>query len=325
MTLKRKLVAENTEIATKLHELAGDQNVNLTRKLVAENTEIATKLHELAGDQNVSLKQKLVVEDTEIATNVHELAEKQDVALKRKLDAENTQIATKLQKSAEDQGVILKRKLVVENTNIASKVQKSVAADCFARKNNVIDSNKEITELPTTEEKTTKITKKHDTDIKLVLPRTESKRFTLRNRIHIYNSKRWKECKEKAIRIKEKQKLCQGRLKKGKHTSTTREYDCENNEDNSKLGAPVRYRAGVRTKILKSSKLPKKRLSLLTEEKDNTETCASLSVAEDFVENQKSSLSLRFEANPGNSDSCHENLNLCAEKDQKSMKFNFFI
>ena len=308
MTLKRKLVAENTEIATKLHELAGDQNVNLERKLVAENTEIATKLHELAGDQNVNLerklvaentelagdqnvtvKQKLVAEDTEIATNVQELAEKQDIAFKRKLDSENTQIATKLQKSAEDQTVILKRKLVVENTNIASKVQKSVAADCFARKDNVIDSNKEITELPTTEEKTRKITKKHDTDIKLVLPRSESKRFTLRNRIHIYNSKRWKECKEKALRIKGKQKLCQGRLKKGKHTSTTREYDCENNDDHSKLGAPVRYRAGVRTKNLKSSKLSKKRLALLMEEKDNAETCASLSVAEDFVENRTSS------------------------------------
>ncbi|CAH3191697.1 unnamed protein product [Porites evermanni] len=122
VNLERKLFAENTKIATKLHELAGDQNVNLERKLVvAENIEIATNVHELAGDQNVTLEQKLVAEDTEIATNVHELAEEQDVALKRKLDAEITQIATKLHKSAENQTVILKRKLVAENTNIASK------------------------------------------------------------------------------------------------------------------------------------------------------------------------------------------------------------
>ena len=216
--------------------------------MAAENTEIAKKLHELAGDQNVTLKQKLVAEDTEIATNVHELAEEQDVALKRKLDAEITQIATKLHKSAEDQTVILKRKSVAENTNIASKVQ-TLAEDCFARKDNV-DLNEEITELPATEEKSRKITKKHETDIKLVLPRSESKRFTLRNRIHIYNSKRWKECKEKALRKKEKQKLCRGRLqsKKDKHTITTREG------------------------------------------KDKAETSARLSTAEVFVENQTSSL-----------------------------------
>ena len=240
--------------------------------MAAENTEIAKKLHELAGDQNVTLKQKLVAEDTEIATNVHELAGEQDVALKRKLDAEITQIATKLHKSAEDQTVILKRKLVDENTNIASKVQ-TLAEDCFARKDTVVDLNKEITELPATEEKSRKITKKHETDIKLVLPRSESKRFTLRNRIHIYNSKRWKECKEKALRKKEKQKLCRGRLqsKKGKHTITTREG------------------------------------------KDKAETSARLSTAEDFVENQTSSLL-------GNSVSCHAN-----SKHQKSMKFNFFI
>ena len=97
------------------------------------------------------------------------------------------------------------------------------------------------------------------------------------------------------------------------------------NEDDSKLGVPVKYKAGVRTKNLKSSKLSKKRRSLLMEGKDKAETSASFSVAEDFVENQTSSLPLRFKANLGNSDSSHENLNLCAEKDQKSMKFNFFI
>ena len=57
----------------------------------------------------------------------------------------------------------------------------TLAEDCFARKDNVVDLNKEITELPATEEKSRKITKKHETDIKLVLPRSESKRFTLRS------------------------------------------------------------------------------------------------------------------------------------------------
>ena len=149
------------------------------------------------------------------------------------------------------------------------------------------------------------------------MPRSESKRFTLCNRIHIYNSKRWKESKEKALRERKRSKNW---AKEDSH-----EYDGENNEDDSKLGVPVKYKAGVRTKNLKSSKLSKKRRSLLMEGKDKAETSASFSVAEDFVENQTSSLPLRFKANLGNSDSFHENLNLCAEKDQKSMKFNFFI